>query len=97
MTKRRERAKAQSQGGTPAPQISKQLDAAPLKPQREKDDNLIQLGKFFYSLAGLTYGGAVLGMALEFDIDKVPTFLLGMWAMISQAVLGYKFVKKGNK
>ena len=98
MTRRRERAKAQNT-------MNKQLQAVPqveaptarqAAGTREKDEAFMQLGKFFYSLASLTYAGAVLTTLLDFKVDKTMTLLFATWATVALAILGHTFARRSN-
>lgn len=98
MTRRRERAKAQHTMNKPL-QATAPVEtsaASPAGSTAEKDEALSQLGKFFYSLASLTYGGAVLTTLLDYKVDKTMTLLFASWATIALAVLGHTFVKRSN-
>ena len=87
MSKRREKNK-------PHNELNKQLDYE--VKEKEKDDNKIQLGKFFYSLSGVTYAGAVLGVGMNFELEKVVTLASGVLLTIILAVTGWTIVKRGN-
>ena len=63
---------------------------------KEKDDNLIQLGKFFYSLAGMTYAGVILTVLIDFDVNRVEALYWGTLAMALLTILAWKLVKLGN-
>lgn len=86
MTSRREKNK-------PHNELNKQLEPAV---EKTKDDNKIQLGKFFYSLSGLTYAGAVLGVGMNFELEKAVTLASGMLLTVILAVIGWTLVKRGN-
>ena len=88
MSNRREKNK-------PRNTINKQLEQPEARPM-EKDDNLIQLGKFFYSLAGMTYAGVVITALIDYDEDKVGTLAFGSLAMVLLMVLAWILVKRGN-
>lgn len=88
MSSRREKNK-------PRNSINKQLEPTEV-PEKEKNDNLIQLGKFFYSLAGMTYAGVILSAIIDYDDDKVGTIVYGSLATVLLAVLAWHFVKFGN-
>ena len=72
--------------------INKQLEYK----EKEKDDNQIQLGKFFYSLAALTYAGGVLAVFVEYDERKSNILFLGLLVTTALGYLGWRLVKKGN-
>lgn len=88
MSSRREKRKPQAT-------INRQLEQPEVVPT-EKDDNLIQLGKFFYSLAGMTYAGIVLTVLIDYDDYKVRTLAYGSLATVLLAVLAWILVKRGN-
>lgn len=99
MTRRRERAKAQHT-------MNKQLQAAPqveaptarqAAGTREKDEALMQLGKYFFGLSQLTFGGAVLTTVLDYESEKVSILLNGLWSTAALAVFGYTLVKYGTR
>ena len=75
--------------------INKQLEQ-PRARTMEKDDNLIQLGKFFYTLAGMTYAGVVITVLIDYNDDKVGTLAFGTLATVLLAVLAWILVKRGN-
>lgn len=85
MSNRREKNK-------PRNAINKQLEHK----EKEKDDNLIQFGKFLYSLSALTYAGVVLTGTMDFKVEKVVTITLGALAMLALAIFAWTFVKRGN-
>jgi len=87
MSKRREKNK-------PHNELNKQQDYE--VKEKEKNDNLIQFGKFLYSLASLTYAGVVLTGVMDFKDDKVITIILGALAVVALAVFAWTFVKRGN-
>lgn len=88
MSNRRQKARPQNT-------INRQLEQ-PVAVAREKDDNLIQLGKFFYTLASLTYAGAVLTMLLEFTAEKVIPLILSLFGLLLFALTGWSLIKRGN-
>ncbi len=99
MTRRRERAKAQNT-------MNKQLQAAapvetpavrPAASTTEKDEALMQLGKYFFGLSQLTFGGAVLTTVLDFESEKVSILLNGLWSTAALAAFGYTLVKYGTR
>ena len=63
---------------------------------REKDDNLIQLGKFFYSLAGMTYASAVLSTIMEYRDYKAEELYWGIFATVLLTVFAWILIKIGN-
>lgn len=90
MSKRREKAKPQNT-------LNSQLEAIQYANRpKEKNDSTIQLGKFFYSLAGMTYAGVILAVMMDFEVEKVNTLCWGTIATILLAVLGWYLVKIGN-
>ena len=91
MTRRREKNK-------PQPQTNKQLAVQQETAlSREKDENLIELGKFFYGLAQLVFGGGVLGIVLDFVPEKVLDLVLSFVGTVMLAVTAWIFIKLGNK
>ena len=64
--------------------------------EKERNDNLIQLGKFFYSLSGLTYAGVILTKVIDFRYGDTEMLYWGVIATILLAVLAWFFVKFGN-
>ena len=79
------------------PTLNRQLEQlVEMNAEKEKDDNKIQLGKFFYSLSGLTYAGVVLTLFVNFDEEKVNALLLGLAATVLLGFVGYYLVKFGN-
>ena len=63
---------------------------------KEKNEGLIQLGKFFYSLSGLTYAGVVLNYIIHFDKDEIVILYIGALAMAVLAITAWILVKRGN-
>jgi hypothetical protein len=57
-------------------------------PIREK------LGDFFVDIAKLVFGGVVLSLILNLEINKVAVLSAGMFATISLAVLGFVLYRK---
>ena len=89
MNARRDKQKQQ------ANQLNKQLEQAQSK-VKEKDDNLIQLGKFFYSLAGMTYAGAVLTIIIGRDYYNSTEILWSVMLFFALIILAWITVKRGN-
>ena len=89
MSARRERGKSQK------PQLNKQLAQMEVR-VKEKNENLIQLGKFFYSLAGMTYAGAVLTFIIDLNEDNTSALLVALVSLVLLAYVGWLFVKRGN-
>lgn len=88
MSRRREKNKPQNT-------INRQLEQ-PVVTEKEKNDNLIQLGKFFYSLAGMTYAGAVLTFVVNFNRANTNALLMASLGMVVLASVGWLIVKRGN-
>lgn len=88
MSNRREKNK-------PRNTISKQLEL-PEPREKERNDNLIQLGKFFYSLAGMTYAGGILAKLIDFRYGDTTTLYWSTFATVLLAVFAWYFVKFGN-
>lgn len=63
---------------------------------REKNEPMIQLGKFFFNLAQLVFGGIILTYLLEDKQDKAIIMLLAISAIILFLILGWLLVKRGN-
>ena len=87
MSNRREKNK-------PRNTLNKQLEYTEV--EKEKNDNLIQLGKFFYSLSGLTYAGVVLNYIIHFDKDEIVILYIGALVMAVLAVTAWILIKRGN-
>lgn len=75
--------------------INKQLEATEAK-EKEKDDNWIQLGKFFYSLSGMTYAGAILTKLDSFKSSDAMAIYWGALAGIIFATIAWYLIKIGN-
>lgn len=88
MSTRREKSKPQNT-------INRQLATA-VEREKERNDNLIQLGKFFYSLAGMTYAGAILTRLVDFKESDAMAIYWGVLATVLLAVFAWYFVKFGN-
>ena len=89
MNARRDKQKQQ------ANQLNKQLEPAQSK-VKEKNDNLIQLGKFFYSLAGMTYAGAVLTIIIGKEYYNSTEILWSVMLFFTLIILAWITVKRGN-
>ena len=63
---------------------------------KERDENLIQLGKFFYTLASLTFAGAVLMYLTDFSAEKQSALAVSMAGFFGLAWLGWAVTKRGN-
>lgn len=63
---------------------------------KEKNENLIQLGKFFYSLAGMTYAGAVLDFVINMEENRIVELSTAVVGFLALSVAGWMFVKRGN-
>ena len=90
MNARRDRLKRQQNN-----QLNKQLEQ-PLEKVKEKNDDLIQLGKFFYSLAGMTYAGAVLTIIIGKDYHNSKEIIWSVVLFFSLIILAWLTVKRGN-
>ena len=78
-------------------QLNKQLEnMQKANMPKEKNDNLIQLGKFFYSLAGMTYAGAVLDFVWNIDKARQMELWMAIAGFLGLAWAGWLFVKRGN-
>ena len=75
--------------------INRQLEL-PEARERERNDNLIQLGKFFYSLAGMTYAGVVLSAIIDYRDYKAEELYWGALTTVTLAVLAWILIKIGN-
>lgn len=89
MSSRREKRKPQNT-------INRQLEQ-PEVVTTEKNDNLIQLGKFFYSLAGMTYASAILAELLEHSYYKPETLYWGVLTTVLLTGIAWILIKIGNK
>ena len=88
MSTRREKNKPRST-------INKQLEQ-PEERRKEKDDNLITLGKFFYSLSGMTYAGVILTKVIDFRYGDAEMLYWSVAATLLLAVFAWYLVKLGN-
>ena len=93
MTNRREKNK-------PLNTLNKQLETVETR-VKERNDNLIQLGKFFYSLAGMTYAGIILTSIINLKEEdendgKIIIICLGVVATVILATIAWRLVKSGN-
>jgi len=64
--------------------------------EKTKDENKIQLGKFFYSLSGMVFAGVILTIFMNYDESKNNTLLLGFAAMLVLGIIAWTLVKRGN-
>lgn len=75
--------------------INKQLERT--EPRvKEKNENQIQLGKFFYSLAGMTYAGVILTNLMDFRYGDAMTIYWGGLATVILAMIAWLLVLLGN-
>ena len=75
--------------------LNKQLEQTQVH-SKEKNENLIQLGKFFYSLAGLTCAGAVLTFIVDYNEDNTSALCIALVSLVLLAYVGWLLVKRGN-
>ena len=99
MTRRRERAKAQNT-------MNKQLQAAapvetptarPAASTTEKDEALMQLGKYFFGLSQLVFGGGVLGVVFDFSPEKTIDLAVSLVVTAMLATFGWALIKRSNR
>lgn len=88
MTNRRAKAKSQNN-------LNKQLTQSATH-EKEKNESLIQLGKFFYTLAVTTYAGAVLTFVVDYDEDKLLVLFVGSVAFLWMVWMAWLLIKRGN-
>ena len=89
MNARRDKQKQQ------ANQLNKQLEPIQIK-VKEKNDDLIQLGKFFYSLAGMTYAGAILTIIIGKEYYNSTEILWSVLLFFALTMLAWITVRRGN-
>ena len=77
------------------PQLNQQLETVADRP-KEKDENLIEFGKFFYTLASLVFGGAILTVLLDYQDRKFPVLASSVLFMIILVSIGWTLIKRGN-
>ena len=77
----------------PRNSVSRQLEEPR---EKERDDNLITLGKFFYSLSGLTYAGGLLAKLVDFRYGDLTIIYWSTVATVILAVIAWILVKFGN-
>ena len=73
MTKRREKAKAQ------ATQLSKQLA---IQVKKEKDESLVESGKYYLDLSKLIFAGVIIVCLMDFSKEKSLILILGFLGML---------------
>ena len=78
-----------------ANQLNKQLEPIQIK-VKEKNDDLIQLGKFFYSLAGMTYAGAILTIIIGKEYYNSTEILWSVLLFLALTMLAWITVRRGN-
>ena len=88
MSNRREKNKPQNT-------INKQLEQ-PEPMEKERNDNWIQLGKFVYSLAGMTYAGGILAKLVDYEPSDAMTLYWGILATFLLIVFAWHLVRFGN-
>jgi len=81
MSSRRERHKPQNT-------INRQLEHRAA--DGGKNDNLIELGKFFYTLAGMTYAGVILTVLMNFDDGRIDILMWGSFALVLLTILAWE-------
>jgi len=93
MTKRREKQKTQSV------QNKQQTTVAGKGyiPKKGYGENLIELGKLFYDLGKLVFGGDVLTILLDYRDDKTALLVVGVVVMVLCFVLGWILIARGNR
>ena len=101
-SKRREKNKPQQPQQRPAhgdaPLVkSKQEESADGKSEGKKDELAIEFGKFCLDLAKLTFGGVFLAAIMEMSYDMSKAVSLGAVAIVLLSILGFIFIKIGNK
>lgn len=75
--------------------MNSQLEAVTERP-KEKDSNLIELGKLFYNLASLVFGGAILTVLLDYEDRKFPVLVSSVLFMVTLALVGWTLIRRGN-
>ena len=79
------------------PTLNRQLEQlVEMNAEKEKNENQIQLGKFFYSLSGLTYAGMVLNFVINFEKSKIAILYIGVFVMVVLAISAWVLIKRGN-
>ena len=91
MSKRREKNKPQQ------PQLNKQLEPQKIAPPKERNESLVELGRFFYDLGKLVFGSDVLTILLNYDDYKSDLLIVGIVVMVLCFILGWILIKRGNK
>jgi hypothetical protein len=67
-----------------------------LQEEKTKDENLIELGKFFYTLASLVFGGAILAVLLDYQDRKFPVLVSSILFMVILVLIGWTLIRRGN-
>jgi hypothetical protein len=75
--------------------MNSQLEAVTERPM-EKDPNLIELGKLFYTLASLVFGGAILTVLLDYEDRKFPILVSSILFMVILVLVGWTLIRRGN-
>ena len=93
MSKRRERAKAQTA------QLNQQLVTTKEAKDKKRSEQLVELGKFFNDLAKLVFGGVILTTLREqeYNLYKIPLIGTALVALVMFVILGYQLIRYGNK
>ena len=76
---------------------SKLEESADGKSEGKKDELAIEFGKFCLDLAKLTFGGVFLAAIMEMSYDMSKAVSLGAVAIVLLSILGFIFIKIGNK
>ena len=67
------------------------------KPKKEKDEFIIEFGKFFLDLAKLTFAGVFLTAIMDISIDMVELLKWCSGAIFILSTLGFVLMKVGFK
>ena len=68
-----------------------------ISPKKGYGENLIELGKLFYDLGKLVFGGDVLTILLDYRDDKTALLVVGVVVMVLCFVLGWILIARGNR
>ncbi len=90
MNARRDKAKQQRN------QLNQQLEAMAVKPRKEKDEFVIEVGKFFLDLAKLTFAGVFLTAIMDVSIDMMKVIRWCAIVIAILAALGFILLRKGT-
>lgn len=90
MSTRREKLKRQRLSQAAIAQVNEKE-----KCRNEKNEFIVEVGKFFVDLAKLTFAGVFLTAVMDISLDMVEVMKWGLAVILAFAVLGFVVLKLG--